>query len=149
MSDETTMKELIKFQYEIENLKRKIDENEVKLQRVDEILHNPDNGVYRRIAKSSETIEDQQKMLKALEQKVSNKFSTFEETLAELKKDMAVLNATDRAIKDISGENLSHIRLVVEKAKKSDKILWAIGTATIAGTVKILYDIIISILSAS
>lgn len=146
---EVSPEQLYAMKYEIESLKNKIVENNTKLTKLDEILHNPDNGVYRRIAKASESIEEQQKMLKALERKVSNKFTSFDKTLSTFELDLQSLNTTDKALKDISGENLSHLRYVVEKGKKTDKILWAIGTATVTATVKMIYDAVISILQSS
>ena len=80
-------------------------------------------------------------MLKALERKVQNKFSSYELKLNQLED-------TEKIIRDIGSENLVHIRLAVEKSKKNDKILWGVGTAAIAGLVKLVYDVIISLINS-
>jgi seryl-tRNA synthetase len=141
MSEDPT-KEILKLQFEIGNLQKELQKLQGEITDFDKSLFHPDDGVYKRISTVSESLADQHKMLKALERKVQNKFSSYELKLSQLED-------TEKILKDIGGENLVHIRLAVEKSKKSDKVLWAVGTAAIAGLVKLVYDVLVSLLNSA
>ena len=134
-------KDLLKLQYEQQNLQKEISKLTGEIKNLDTSLLHPDEGIYKRISSLSENIAEQHKMHKALERKVQNKFSSYELKLNQLED-------TEKIIRDIGSENLVHIRLAVEKSKKNDKILWGVGTAAIAGLVKLVYDVIISLINS-
>jgi peptidoglycan hydrolase CwlO-like protein len=140
MSEDIT-KEILRIQFEIGNLQKELEKLQKEITDFDKSLFHPDEGVYKRISTVSDSLADQHKMLKALERKVQNKFSSYENKLGQLED-------TEKILKDIGGENLVYVRLAVEKSKKSDKILWMFGTTAIAGLVKLIYDIVISLLGS-
>lgn len=140
MSEDYT-KDLLKLQYEQQSLQKDIGKLSEEIKELDRSLLHPDEGIYKRISTLSENIAEQHKMLKALERKVQNKFTSYELKLNQLED-------TEKILRDIGSDNLMHIRLAVEKSKKNDKILWAVGTAAIAGLVKLIYDVVISLINS-
>ena len=77
-------KDLLKLQYEQQNLQKEISKLTGEIKDLDTSLLHPDAGIYKRISSLSENIAEQHKMLKALERKVQNKFSSYELNLNPL-----------------------------------------------------------------
>lgn len=140
MSDSTEInKELMRLQYELQGLRKELDEQIKKLEKFNDALFEPDEGIYRRIKSVSEKIEENYKMLQAIEKKVYNKHEAYEQKIIELE-------AAYRTLIEIGGDNLSDLRTTVDKSKKSDKIMWAAVTTAVAAAVKLVWDIITNLI---
>lgn len=127
---------LIELTYEVKSLNKELDKMTSELEKYKDSLFDPDEGVYKRISETKENIAEHYKMLKALEQKIQNRHDTYEAKLLKLE-------ATEKILVEVGGENLSILRLALEKFKKSDKIIWIMSTAAISGLVKVIYDVIV------
>lgn len=143
MSDNTTShinKELLELSFDIRTLTKDIERSTNELEKAKVSLYDPDNGIYKRISDLKDQLVEQQKVLKVLEQKMQNRHEAYEEKLLELE-------GTSEKLREISdGPNLPTLRLTVDKFKKTDKLIWILGTAALSGFVKIVYDIIMGFL---
>lgn len=129
----------MRLQYELQGLRKELDEQIKKLEKFNDALFEPDEGIYRRIKSVSEKIEENYKMLQAIEKKVYNKHEAYEQKIIELE-------AAYRTLIEIGGDNLSDLRTTVDKSKKSDKIMWAAVTTAVAAAVKLVWDIITNLI---
>jgi predicted nucleic acid-binding Zn-ribbon protein len=126
--------ELCKVNVELSNFKEQNIDFKKDLARIDEAIYHPDNGIYKRIHRSSDHEElREQKLDRALE-----KINTVEKMIEPL-------DDTEKKLKRIAGDELQELNTIVKTRQNIDRIFWILITAVIGGGAKVIWDMISAI----
>jgi len=125
--------EVLKVNVELSHVREQSGEFKKDLARIDEAIYHPDNGIYKRIHRSSD-IEDlrDKKIDKALE-----KIDAVQKTIDPIEK-------TDKDLKKIAGDDLKELSTIVKTRQNIDRIFWILVTAVLGGAGKFIWDAIVS-----
>ena len=125
--------EVLKVNVELSHVREQSGEFKKDLARIDEAIYHPDNGIYKRIHRSSD-IEDlrDRKIDKALE-----KIDTVQSTIAPIQ-------VTEQNLKKIAGDDLKELTTIVKTRQNIDRIFWILVTAVLGGAGKFIWDAIVS-----
>ena len=125
--------EVLKVNVELSHVREQSGEFKKDLARIDEAIYHPDNGIYKRIHRSSD-IEDlrDRKIDKALE-----KIDTVQSTIAPIQ-------VTEQNLKKIAGDDLKELTTIVKTRQNIDRIFWILVTAIVGGGAKVLWDLIVA-----
>lgn len=123
--------EVLKVNVELAHVREQSHEFKKDLARIDEAIYHPDNGIYKRIHRSSDIEElREQKIDKALE-----KIDTVQSTIQPIQ-------VTEQNLKKIAGDDLKELTTIVKTRQNIDRIFWILVTAIVGGGAKVLWDLI-------
>lgn len=123
--------EVLKVNVELAHMRVQDDEFKKDLNRIDEAIYHPDEGIYTRIRRSSnmEDLRDS-KIDKALA-KIEN-----------VEKLVEPIERTDKDLKKIAGEDLKELNTIVKTRQNIDRIFWIMVTALMGGAAKVIWDLV-------
>lgn len=125
--------EVLKVNVELAHVREQSGEFKKDLARIDEAIYHPDNGIYKRIHRSSDHEElREQKIDKALE-KIDN-----------VQKTIQPIQVTEQNLKKIAGDDLKELTTIVKTRQNIDRIFWILVTAIVGGGAKVLWDLIVA-----
>jgi chromosome segregation ATPase len=123
--------EVFKVNVELAHVREQSGEFKKDLARIDEAIYHPDNGIYKRIHRSSDHEElREQKIDKAIE-----KIDSVQKTIAPIQQ-------TEQNLKRIAGDDLKELTTIVKTRQNIDRIFWILVTAIVGGGAKVLWDLI-------
>jgi DNA repair exonuclease SbcCD ATPase subunit len=111
--------ELQKTNLRIDQLKERLDLKRKLIQELDDLIHDPDKGLFKRINDITNDLEN---------------IPDHEEIIQELEKDVNQNKFVIQSLTKIAGERLENLDSAVKTSQNSKKILWAIvvGAASLA-----------------
>lgn len=125
--------EVLKVNVELAHVREQSGEFKKDLARIDEAIYHPDNGIYKRIHRSSDIEELRDKKIdQALE-----KIDAVQKTIDPIEK-------TDKDLKKIAGDDLKELSTIVKTRQNIDRIFWILVTAVLGGAGKFIWDAIVS-----
>lgn len=123
--------ELFKVNVELCTVREQSNDFKKDLARIDEAIYHPDNGIYKRIHRSSDHEElREQKLDRALDK------------IDDVEKMIEPLDETEKKLKQIAGNDLQELHTIVKTRQNIDRIFWILITAVIGGGAKVLWDMI-------
>lgn len=125
--------EVIKLNVELTQVREQSFEFRKDLARIDDAIYHPDNGIYKRIHRTSD-IEDlrEQKIDKAIE-----KIDSVQKTITPIQQ-------TEQNLKRIAGDDLKELNTIVKTRQNIDRIFWILVTAVVGGAGKFIWDTFIA-----
>jgi len=125
--------EVLKVNVELSHVREQSGEFKKDLARIDEAIYHPDNGIYKRIHRSSDIEElRDRKIDKALE-----KIDTVQNAIAPIQ-------VTEQNLKKIAGDDLKELTTIVKTRQNIDRIFWILLTAVLGGAGKFIWDALVS-----
>ena len=125
--------EVLKVNVELAHVRDQSGEFKKDLARIDEAIYHPDNGIYKRIHRSSDHEElREQKIDKAIEK------------IDSVQKTIAPIQVTEQNLKRIAGDDLKELTTIVKTRQNIDRIFWILVTAIVGGGAKVLWDLIVA-----
>jgi hypothetical protein len=125
--------EVFKVNVELAHVRDQSTEFKKDLARIDEAIYHPDNGIYKRIHRSSDHEElREQKIDKAIE-----KIDSVQKTIAPIQQ-------TEQNLKRIAGDDLKELTTIVKTRQNIDRIFWILVTAVLGGAGKFIWDTFIA-----
>ena len=123
--------EVLKVNVELAHVREQSGDFKKDLARIDEAIYHPDNGIYKRIHRTSDVEELREKKLdKALEK------------IDSVEKMVSPIEQTEKNLKKIAGDDLKELNTIVKTRQNIDRIFWILVTAIIGGGAKVLWDLI-------
>jgi chromosome segregation ATPase len=123
--------EVLKVNVELSHVREQSVDFKKDLARIDEAIYHPDNGIYKRIHRTSDIEELREKKLdKALEK------------IDSVEKMVVPIEQTEKNLKKIAGDDLKELNTIVKTRQNIDRIFWILVTAMIGGGAKVLWDLI-------
>jgi chromosome segregation ATPase len=123
--------EVLKVNVDLSHVREQSSEFKKDLARIDEAIYHPDNGIYKRIHRTSDIEEIREKKLdKALEK------------IDSVEKMVVPIEQTEKNLKKIAGDDLKELNTIVKTRQNIDRIFWILVTAMIGGGAKVLWDLI-------
>ena len=123
--------EVLKVNVELSHVREQSVDFKKDLARIDEAIYHPDNGIYKRIHRTSDIEELREKKLdKALEK------------IDSVEKMVEPIEQTEKNLKKIAGDDLRELNTIVKTRQNIDRIFWILVTAMIGGGAKVLWDLI-------
>ena len=123
--------EVLKVNVELAHVREQSGDFKKDLARIDEAIYHPDNGIYKRIHRTSDVEEIREKKLdKALEK------------IDSVEKMVSPIEQTEKNLKKIAGDDLKELNTIVKTRQNIDRIFWILVTAIIGGGAKVLWDLI-------
>jgi hypothetical protein len=113
----------VRMEYEIKFLVETDARYQKRISDITELMYDPDDGIYKRIANAGVGTEEMQKRLRLLEEKLV----TIEQLLTDV-------NTISHNIKRIAGDDLGELKALVGTKNTVNKLLLVLVTA-VAGSV--------------
>ncbi len=123
--------EVLKVNVELSHVRNQSIDFKKDLGRIDDAIYHPDNGIYKRIHRTSDIEEIREKKLdKALEK------------IDSVEKMVEPIEQTEKNLKKIAGDDLKELNTIVKTRQNIDRIFWILVTAMIGGGAKVIWDLI-------
>lgn len=127
-----------KVLYELQLVKTNQDVHNKKIEKLHEDLYNPDTGLYKRVHGAIADNKHQTEDIFTIKEKTYK----LEEEAQHFDKKLLNLEEKNKILERVAGKDYEDLRGAISARKNMTRALWIFITASVAGIIKLLWDIV-------